>query len=220
MAQSGSLPITFVHQKPLFVHSTQFTMFIMASHQSVVNRNIILKFPIGHKAFFSLCTMSHFVLLSLKHESESSCLNPAVVWNGYDICLKFHSLDIKNKEMQNKSSVLPSSNHYKNSISWKIEAKILKTVIPLSKLRPGAHLYSKNVLSKNVFCLNVLECVFPMFNIGVPHTYTAENKNTVQHDPARYKQNRACSKQKHWPLFEDKTLSCACAFNTQVSLSM
>ena len=137
------------------------------------------------------------------------------------------------------------------------------------------------------FCLNVFECVFPL-----PHTYTAKNKNTLQHDPARdsrieharsrntdhclktkhflahapltlmclcqcnlqyirvscfrkkekrsrfqqkhfsflteqnvfgfstLQQNRACSKQKHWPLFEDKTFSCACDFNTQVSLSM
>ena len=36
----------------------------MASHQSFVNKNIIMKFPIGHKAFVSLCTMSHRVQLS------------------------------------------------------------------------------------------------------------------------------------------------------------
>ena len=44
-----------------------FKMFIMASHQSVVNINIIMNFPIGYKAFVSLgvCTMSHCVLLSL-----------------------------------------------------------------------------------------------------------------------------------------------------------
>ena len=47
--------------QPLF-----FKSFIMASHQSVVNINIIMKFPIGQRVFVLLCTMSHCVLLSLK----------------------------------------------------------------------------------------------------------------------------------------------------------
>ena len=42
-----------------------FKSFIMASYQSVVNINIIMKFLIGHKAFVSLCTLSHCRLLSL-----------------------------------------------------------------------------------------------------------------------------------------------------------
>ena len=37
----------------------------MASYQSVVNINIIMKFLIGHIAFVSLCTLSHCRLLSL-----------------------------------------------------------------------------------------------------------------------------------------------------------
>ena len=37
----------------------------MASYQSVVIINIIIKFLIGHKAFVSLCTLSHCVLFSL-----------------------------------------------------------------------------------------------------------------------------------------------------------
>ena len=37
----------------------------MASYQSVVNINIIMKFFIGHKAFVSPRTLSHCVLLSL-----------------------------------------------------------------------------------------------------------------------------------------------------------
>ena len=73
MAQSGTLPITFANQNQLFLHSTQAKLlllsFIMASYKSVVNINIIMKFPIGHKAFVSLCTMSHSVLLSLTEKS-------------------------------------------------------------------------------------------------------------------------------------------------------
>ena len=42
-----------------------FKSFIMASHQSVVNINIITKFPIGHKAFVSLCTLCHCALRAL-----------------------------------------------------------------------------------------------------------------------------------------------------------
>ena len=42
-----------------------FKSFIAASYQSVVDINIIMKFLIGHKAFVSLCTLSHCVLLSL-----------------------------------------------------------------------------------------------------------------------------------------------------------
>ena len=46
----------------------------MASHQSVVNINIIIKFLIGHKAFVSLCTLSHCVLLSLTLNFDNSML--------------------------------------------------------------------------------------------------------------------------------------------------
>ena len=44
-----------------------FKSFTVTSYQSVVNINIIMKFLIGHKAFVSLCTLSHCVLLSLTH---------------------------------------------------------------------------------------------------------------------------------------------------------
>ena len=38
-----------------------FKSFIIASHQSTVNINIILKFLIGHKAFVSLCTTLPYI---------------------------------------------------------------------------------------------------------------------------------------------------------------
>ena len=70
-----TLPITFAHQKQLFLLSTQaqastdqplcFKSLIMATYQSVVNINIIMKVLIGHKAFVSLCTLSHCTTLSL-----------------------------------------------------------------------------------------------------------------------------------------------------------
>ena len=37
----------------------------MALYQSVLNINIIMKFLIGHKAFLSLCTLFHCVVLSV-----------------------------------------------------------------------------------------------------------------------------------------------------------
>ena len=85
-------------------------------------------------------------------------------------------------------------------------------------LRLGAHLYSKNV-----FCLNMLECVFPLFNIGVPHTYAAKKKNTIQHDPAHYsrieharsRNTDHCLKTKHFLVHAPLTLRCLCQCNLQ-----
>ena len=51
-------------------HPLCFKSFIMASYQSVVNINIIMKFLIGHKVFVSLCTLSHWVLLTLTNKSR------------------------------------------------------------------------------------------------------------------------------------------------------
>ena len=75
MGKIGTLTVTFAHQKtiiPSFYTSQASSdqpsclkIFIMASYQSVVNINIIMKFLIGHKAFVSLCTLSHCALLSL-----------------------------------------------------------------------------------------------------------------------------------------------------------
>ena len=73
------------------------------------------------------------------------------------------------------------------------------------------------------FCLNVFECVFPLFNIEVPHTYTSKNKNTVQHDPARYsrieharsRNSDHCLKTKHFLAHAPLTPRCLCQCNLQ-----
>ena len=51
------------------------------------------------------------------------------------------------------------------------------------------------------------------------HLYSKKQKHRTARS-SKLQQNRACSKQKHWPLFEDKTFSCACAFNTRVFVSV
>ena len=57
---------SLILHKPSFYWSAfEFKKFHMLSYQSVVNINIIMKFLIGHKAFFSLCTLSRRVPLSL-----------------------------------------------------------------------------------------------------------------------------------------------------------
>ena len=48
--------------------------YLYLFYQSVVNINIIMKFLIGDKAFVSLCTLSHGVLLSLTYEDKDTSL--------------------------------------------------------------------------------------------------------------------------------------------------
>ena len=47
-----------------------FKSFIIASHQSVVNINIIMKFLIGHKAFVSLCNTLPYIIHDLTNSVE------------------------------------------------------------------------------------------------------------------------------------------------------
>ena len=81
----------------------------------------------------------------------------------------------------------------------------------------------RTLIQQKRFCLNVLERVFPLFNIGVPHTYIAKNKNSVQHDPARYstiehtrsRNTDPCLKTKHFLAHATLTLRCLCQCNLQ-----
>ena len=61
-----------------------FKIFIMASHQSVVNINIIIKFPIGHKAFVSLCTTLPYTVYEIaRYDTPSPALVGATLFRGF-----------------------------------------------------------------------------------------------------------------------------------------